>query len=62
MYKILRSQYYNAPQKRERLIGFVVRKDLTILFVFPKENDSIVFLGKIIKDCPKSTGQKYSEN
>jgi len=60
-YKILRSQYLDVPQKRERLIILAVRKDLDIPFIFPKEKDYIVTLKDALKDCPKSDGQQYPE-
>lgn len=60
-YKVLRSQYLDVPQKRERLIIIAVRNDLNIPISFPKEQDYIVPLRDAILDCPKSEGQKYPE-
>ena len=58
-YQILRSQYLDVPQKRERLIILAIRKDLDMPFVFPREKDYTVSLREALKDCPKSEGQKY---
>ena len=38
-YRVLRSQYLDVPQKRERLIMFAVRRDLDLPFIFPRERD-----------------------
>jgi DNA (cytosine-5)-methyltransferase 1 len=60
-YKVLRSQYLDVPQKRERLIIIGVRKDLDIPISFPKEKDYIVPLSSALENCPKSEGQAYPE-
>jgi DNA (cytosine-5)-methyltransferase 1 len=60
-YKIMRSQYLDVPQKRERLIILAIRNDLDIPFIFPKENDYVVGLRSALKDVPESSGQKYPE-
>jgi DNA (cytosine-5)-methyltransferase 1 len=61
-YKVLRSQYLDIPQKRERLIIIAVRKDLNIPISFPKEKDYIIPLREALFKCPKSAGQEYPEN
>lgn len=60
-YKILRSQYFDIPQKRERLIIIGVREDLNIPISFPKEKDYIIPLREAFYKCPKSEGQEYPE-
>lgn len=60
-YRILRAQYLDVPQKRERLIIFAVRKDLDLPILFPKEKDYYLSMRQALKDCPASDGQKYPE-
>lgn len=60
-YRILRAQYLDVPQKRERLILFAVRKDLDLPIVFPREQDYFISLREALKDCPASDGQAYPE-
>ncbi len=60
-YKVLRAQYLDVPQKRERLIIEAVRNDLDIPFIFPKEKDYTISLREALQDCPISEGQKYSK-
>lgn len=59
MYRILRAQYLDVPQKRERLIILAIRKDLNMPFVFPKEKDYTISLREALVDCPESEGQQY---
>ncbi|MDR3642375.1 MAG: DNA (cytosine-5-)-methyltransferase [Candidatus Doudnabacteria bacterium] len=58
-YKILRSQYLDVPQKRERLVILAVRNDLNLPILFPKEKDYIVSMREALEKCPKSKGQEY---
>lgn len=60
-YKVVRSQYLDVPQKRERLIILAIRKDLDIPFIFPKEKDYTVSLREALKDCPSAKGYLYSD-
>ena len=59
--KVMRSQYLDVPQKRERLLIFGVREDLKVPILFPKERDYTVSLKEALANCPKSEGQRYSE-
>ena len=60
-YKVLRAQYYDVAQKRERLIIIGVRDDLKIPIIFPKENDYLITLRDALEDVPHSEGQTYPE-
>jgi DNA (cytosine-5)-methyltransferase 1 len=60
-YRVLRSQYFDVPQKRERLIIIGVREDLDIPILFPKENDYVVTLKDALQNVPFSEGQSYPE-
>lgn len=57
--KVLRAQYLDVPQKRERLIILCIRKDLKIPFIFPKEKDYTVSIREALLDVPVSDGQIY---
>lgn len=61
-YKVLRSQYLDVPQKRERLIIIGIRKDLKVPFIFPKEQNYIITLKDALNNCPDSFGQKYPDH
>ena len=60
-YKVLRSQYLDIPQKRERLILIGVRNDLDIPIAFPNEKDYFISIKEALNKCPKSEGQVYPE-
>ena len=58
-YKLLLAQYFNVPQKRERVFIVATRKDLPNNYKYPKELDYFVPLGVALEDCPASEGQQY---
>ena len=60
-YKLLNAQFFDTPQKRERLIILAIRKDLDIPFIFPEGNDYVLTLKHALKNCPKSPGSLYPE-
>lgn len=60
-YKVVRAQYLDVPQKRERLIILGIRNDLDMPFIFPKEKDYTISLREALKDVPASVGQQYPE-
>lgn len=61
VYKVLRSQFLDVPQKRERLFIMGIRKDLDLPHLFPREKDYTVNLRQAFKDIPASDGQKYPD-
>jgi DNA (cytosine-5)-methyltransferase 1 len=60
-YKVLRSQYLDVPQKRERLIILAVREDLDLPFLFPKEKDYLVTIKEALQNVPRSKGYEYPD-
>jgi DNA (cytosine-5)-methyltransferase 1 len=58
-YKVVRAQYLNVPQKRERLIIWGIRDDIDTPFYFPKEQDYTIALREALKNVPASAGQTY---
>ncbi len=60
-YRLLRAQYLDVPQKRERLILIAKRSDLDMPLLFPKENDYTVSVREALEGCPSSAGQVYTE-
>lgn len=60
-YKVMRAQFLDVPQKRERLIIFGLRNDLESEIFFPVEKDYTITMRAALKGVPKSPGQVYSE-
>lgn len=60
-YKLLRAQYFDVPQKRERVVIIAARSDIDMSILYPKERDYTVSLREAIGDRPTSVGQEYSE-
>lgn len=58
-YKVMRSQFMDVPQKRERLIILGIRNDLNIDPLFPDERDYTINVRDAIHDAPKSGGSLY---
>jgi len=59
-YKVLRAQFLDVPQKRERLIIFGLRADIESPIYFPVEKDYTINLRAALKSVPLSPGQEYS--
>lgn len=60
-YKVLRAQYFDVPQKRERLVIIAVRNDIKSPILYPKERNYTISIREAIGDRPQSDGQEYSE-
>jgi DNA (cytosine-5)-methyltransferase 1 len=58
-YRVLRAQYFDVPQKRERLIVLGVRKDLDLPILFPKEKNYTISVREALRDVPASASQQY---
>ena len=58
-YKLLLAQYFNVPQKRERVFIVATRKDLPNTYRYPEELEYFVPLEIALQDCPPSEGQEY---
>jgi DNA (cytosine-5)-methyltransferase 1 len=61
-YKVMRAQFLDVPQKRERLIIFGLRNDQDSQIFFPVEKDYTINLRAAFKGVPKSPGQHYSDS
>jgi DNA (cytosine-5)-methyltransferase 1 len=61
-YKLMRAQFLDVPQKRERLIIFGLRNDIESELYFPVEKDYTVTMRAALKGVPKSPGQTYTES
>lgn len=60
--KLLKAQFFDVPQKRERIFIQAIRNDIDVPFLFPRERDYIVTLKETIADCPPSEGATYPEH
>ena len=60
-YKLLRAQFLDVPQKRERLLIIAIRNDLDMPFLFPRERGYTISLRKALEGVPESEGTKYSK-
>jgi len=59
-FRVIKSQYHDVPQKRERLVIFGTKKELRLPIFFPREKNYIVTVKEALADCPKSIGQEYT--
>jgi DNA (cytosine-5)-methyltransferase 1 len=58
-YKLLRAQFLDVAQKRERLFIVGIRNDVARDHFFPKEKEYTVSLREALFDCPDSIGAEY---
>jgi DNA (cytosine-5)-methyltransferase 1 len=61
-HKVLRAQYFDVPQKRERLVIIAIRNDIDSSIFYPKEKDYTISIKEAIGDKPESPGQEYSDS
>ncbi len=59
VYKLVKAQFHDVPQKRERLIIMGLRKDLNFQHLFPRERDYLVTMREALANCPPSEGSAY---
>jgi len=60
-YKLLKAQFLDVPQKRERIFIIGVRGDLDLPFIYPKEKNYTISLRNALDDCPLSEGKTYNK-
>ncbi len=58
--RVLKAQFFDVPQKRERLVIFAIRKDSESPIMVPKEKDYTISVRAALKDVPPSHGMQYS--
>lgn len=60
-YHVVRAQFLDVPQKRERLLIVATRKDLNLQPIFPAEKSYSISLGEALQNCPPSAGIQYND-
>ncbi|MGD9888601.1 MAG: DNA (cytosine-5-)-methyltransferase [Halothiobacillaceae bacterium] len=60
-WRVLRAQYLDVAQKRERWVMIGVRKDLALTPIFPEERAYTLCLRDALENVPLSGGQRYTE-
>lgn len=60
-WRVLRAQYLDVAQKRERWVMIGVRKDLALAPIFPEERSYTLCLRDALENVPVSGGQTYTE-
>ena len=61
-YKVLNASNYGVAQKRERIVIIGTKNGYDLKFNYPKPYKKVTLLKDVLKGCPLSEGQKYSEN
>lgn len=59
--KVLRAQFLDVAQKRERLTIIGARQDLKLPLLFPRQEQPLLTLWDAIGDCPQSEGAQYPQ-
>lgn len=59
-FRVLRSQFLDVPQKRERLIIFGLSREVDADIQFPVEKDYIISLREALRGVPTSPGMVYT--
>lgn len=59
-YKVLPAQFYDVPQKRERVFIVATRNDLPNSYEFPKPNPYVRTVRDALENIPDSNGMNYS--
>jgi DNA (cytosine-5)-methyltransferase 1 len=59
-FRVLKAQYLDVAQKRERLVIIGIRKDIDVDFVFPQEKNYTISLRAAFANVPISEGQSYT--
>jgi DNA (cytosine-5)-methyltransferase 1 len=62
IYKLLRAQCLDVPQKRERLLIIAIRKDLDLPFLLPQERNYTISLREAFDGVEKSPGAAYPKS
>jgi DNA (cytosine-5)-methyltransferase 1 len=60
-WRVVRAQYLDVAQKRERWVMIGVRKDLFVEPIFPEERPYTLCLRDALHEVPVSAGQTYTE-
>ncbi|MGC9503500.1 DNA (cytosine-5-)-methyltransferase [Baaleninema sp.] len=60
-YRVVRAQFLDVPQKRERLFIIATRKDLNLQPIFPVEKSYSISLREALENCPTSPGIQYND-
>jgi len=60
-FRLLKAQYHDVPQKRERLIIMAVRDDLELPMLFPKERPYTISVRSALKNVPGSPGGYWKD-
>ncbi|PPT10931.1 DNA-cytosine methyltransferase [Geitlerinema sp. FC II] len=60
-YRVVRAQFFDVPQKRERLFIIATRKDLNLTPIFSVEKPYTISLREALENCPDAPGIQYND-